>query len=160
MTTNRKQKWEGKQLQRLITNISHDKTWTWLRKGNFKRETESLLMAAQNSTIRTNHIKERIDKTQQNSKCTLCGDIDESINHIISEFSKLARKEYRTTQDGCARWSTGINARNRNLTIRTNGISTTQNLSQKISHTNSSRIFLARNGFPNLDQMIETYNNQ
>ena len=27
-------------------NISHDKTWTWLRKGNFKRETESILVAA------------------------------------------------------------------------------------------------------------------
>ena len=53
MIITRKQKWEGKQLygwfKRLINNISHDKTWTWLRKGNFKRETESLLMAAQNS---------------------------------------------------------------------------------------------------------------
>ena len=50
MTITRKQKWEGKQLygvlKRLINNISHDKTWTWLRKGNFKWETESLLMAA------------------------------------------------------------------------------------------------------------------
>ena len=35
------------------------------------RETESLLIAAQNSAIRTNHIKARIDKTQQNSKCRL-----------------------------------------------------------------------------------------
>ena len=36
MTTTRKQKWEGKQLygrfKRLINNISHQKTWTWLRK--------------------------------------------------------------------------------------------------------------------------------
>ena len=99
MTKTRKQKWEGKQLhgrfKRLINNISHDKTWTWPRKGNFKRETESLLMAAQNSAIRTNHIKSRIDKTQQNSKCRLCGDRDETINHIISECSKLARKEYK-----------------------------------------------------------------
>ena len=49
VTTTRKQKWEGKQLydcfKRLI-NISHQKTWTWLRKGNFMRETESLLIAA------------------------------------------------------------------------------------------------------------------
>ena len=78
MTTTRKQKWEGKQLhrrfKRLINNNSRDKTWTWLRKGNFKRERESLLIAAQNSAIRTNHIKARIDKTQQNSKCRLCGD--------------------------------------------------------------------------------------
>ena len=43
MTTTRKQKWEKKQLydrfKRLINNISHQKTWTWLRKGNLKRET-------------------------------------------------------------------------------------------------------------------------
>ena len=68
MTITRKQKWEGKQLygrfKQLINNISHEKTWTWLRKGNFKRETESLLIAAQENAVRTNHIKARIDKTQ------------------------------------------------------------------------------------------------
>ena len=77
MTITRKQKWEEKQVygrfKRLINNISHEKSWTWLRKGNFKRETESLLIATQNNAIRTNQIKTRIDKTQQNSKCRLCG---------------------------------------------------------------------------------------
>ena len=71
MTKTKKQKWEEKQLhgrfKRLINHISHDKAWTWLRKRNFKRETESLQMAAQNSAIRTNHIKARMDKMQQ--KC-------------------------------------------------------------------------------------------
>ena len=66
---------------------------------NFKRETESLLIAAQNNAIRTNHIKARIDKTQQNSICRLCGDRDETINYIISECSKLAQKEYKTRHD-------------------------------------------------------------
>ena len=66
------------------------------KKGNFKRETESLLIAAQDNAVRTNHIKTRIDKTQQNSKRRLCGDRDETINHIISESSKLAQKEYKT----------------------------------------------------------------
>ena len=64
--------------------------------GNFKRETESLLIAAQNNAIRTNHIKARIDKTQQNSKCRLWGDRDETINHIRFECSKSARKDYKT----------------------------------------------------------------
>ena len=103
MTITRKQKREGKQLysrfKRLINNISHDKTWTWLRKGNFKRETESLLIAATDNAMRTNHIKARIDKTQQNSKCRLCGDRDETINHIISECSKLAQWGYKTRHD-------------------------------------------------------------
>ena len=46
----------------------------WLRNGNLKRETESLLIAAQNNTRRTNDIKARINKTKQNSRCKLCGD--------------------------------------------------------------------------------------
>ena len=103
MIITRKQKWEGKQLygcfKWLINNISHDKTWTWLRKGNFKRETESLLMAAQNSAIRTNHIKVKIDKTHQNSKCNLCSDRVETINHIISKCSKLAQMGYKARHD-------------------------------------------------------------
>ena len=45
MTTTRKPKWEGKQFygrfKRLINNISHDKTRTCLRNGNFNRETFS-----------------------------------------------------------------------------------------------------------------------
>ena len=57
--------------------------------------TESLLIAAQDNAIRTNHIKARIDKMQQNSKCSLCSDRDETINHIMSECSKLAQKEYK-----------------------------------------------------------------
>ena len=95
-TITRIQKWEGKQIygrfKRLINNISHDKILTWLRKGNFKRETESFLIAAQDSA---NHIKARIDKTQQNRKCRLRGDRGETINHIISECSKLAQREYK-----------------------------------------------------------------
>ena len=60
------------------------------------REIEILLIAAQTNAIRTNHTKARIDKTQQNNRCKLCGDIDETINHMISERSKLAQKEYKT----------------------------------------------------------------
>ena len=44
-------------------------------------------------------MKARIDKRQQNSKCRLCRDRDETINRIISEYSKLAQKEYKTIHD-------------------------------------------------------------
>ena len=40
--------------------------------------------------------KKSNDNTQQNSKCRLRGNRDETINHIISECSKLALKEYKT----------------------------------------------------------------
>ena len=100
-TITRKQKWKGKKLygsfKRLTSDTSYRKTWTWLKK--WKRKTESLLIAAQNNAIRTNHIKARIDKTQQNSRCTLCGERYETVNHIISECSKLAQKEYKARYD-------------------------------------------------------------
>ena len=103
MAITRKQKLEIKQFyrcfKRLINDISHDKTWTWLRKGNRKRETEYLQIATQNNAIRINHINTRIDKTQQNDKCRFGGDRDETINHIISEYSKLSQKEYKIRHD-------------------------------------------------------------
>ena len=68
-----------------------------MTKGNLKRETESLLIATQNSAI--NNVKAKIDNTQQNSKCGLCGDKEETINHIIRDCSKLSQKEYKTRQD-------------------------------------------------------------
>ena len=52
-----------------------------------------------NFCIRNNHVIARIDKMQQNSRRWLCGDRDETINHIISEFSKLAQKEYKPEHD-------------------------------------------------------------
>ena len=58
-----------------------------------------VVIAAQDNAIRTNHIKARIDKTQQNSKCRLCGDTDETINHIISESSELTQKVYKARHD-------------------------------------------------------------
>ena len=66
-----------------------------LRKGNRKRENESLLIAAQNNAIRTDHIKTRIDKTQQNRRCKLCDDRDEAINHIITNAANKYRKSIR-----------------------------------------------------------------
>ena len=60
----RKQKWEEKQLygyfKQQTSEILHENILTWLRKENLKRET-------QNNSIRTNCVKARIDKTQQNS---------------------------------------------------------------------------------------------
>ena len=40
-TINTKQKWEEKQIYELINNISQEKIWMWLRKGNLERKTIS-----------------------------------------------------------------------------------------------------------------------
>ena len=70
----------------LISNITHENPV----KGNFKIETETLLMSGENNAISTNRIKPRIDKTQQNNRCRLCVERNETTNHIISECRKLA----------------------------------------------------------------------
>ena len=71
-----------RRFKRLINNISPEKTWTWLRKVNLRKETESLLITAQNNAIKTNHIKAIINKTQQSSRCRLCGDGDKTSHYI------------------------------------------------------------------------------
>ena len=94
---------EEKQLyghfKRVINDIIAQENLDVAKKRHFKRETDSLLIAAQNNVRRTNQIKARIDKTQQNIQCWLCGDGEETTNHIISECSKLAQKENKTRHD-------------------------------------------------------------
>ena len=65
-----------------INEISHEKMWTWMRKKRLERETNSFLIIVQNNAKSTNNMKAKIDKTQQNSRCSLCGDINPTINHI------------------------------------------------------------------------------
>ena len=160
----RKQKWEVKQLCRRFklqtSDVAHEKTWTWLRKWNFKRETEYVLIAAKNNAIRTNHIKARIGKTHQNTRCRLCSEREEMINHIISEFSKLAQKGYKIRHD----WM---------------GTMIHLELCHKLKFYNTEKMvnaqtqicprewnaqtfgrFWDKNGSPNPYQMTRSYNNQ
>ena len=58
-----------------------------------------IIIIIQDNAVRINHIKARIDKTQQNSKCRLRGDRDETINYILSECSKLEQSEYKARHD-------------------------------------------------------------
>ena len=52
-------------------------------------------MASQEQAIRNNNITIKIDKTQENNKCRICGKTEESVNHVLSKCSKLAQKEYK-----------------------------------------------------------------
>ena len=97
------QAWKEKTLHgqflRQTENEAGNDRWNWLRNTGIKRGTESMIMAAQEQAIRTNVIKAKIDKTQEKSKCRMCGQVDETVNHIISECSKLAQKEYKRRHD-------------------------------------------------------------
>ena len=62
-TVTRKSKCEEKQLcgyfKQQICEISNEKTRKWIRRGNLKRELESLLIIAQNNAIDINYVKEK-----------------------------------------------------------------------------------------------------
>ena len=64
-----------------------------------KRETESLIVATQNQSIRTNLVKAKTDKSQGYSLCRMCRKVDESIDHIVSGCRKLAQKETKRRHD-------------------------------------------------------------
>ena len=67
-------------------------------------ETERLVVAAQNQSIRTNLVKAKIDKSQKDTLRTLCKNANESINHAGSDYSKLAQKEYKRSHDKTIHW--------------------------------------------------------
>ena len=73
-----------------VKKLQGKKKWLWLRDESIKRETESLIMATQEQAIRTNTIEAKTDKTQAESKCRLCGKVDETVRHIVRECPMLA----------------------------------------------------------------------
>ena len=51
--------------------VRSDQSWAWLQNGGLKWETESLIVLAQNHSIRTNLVKAKIDKSKGGSLCTV-----------------------------------------------------------------------------------------
>ena len=54
---------------RQTKEVKREQSWVWLQNGDLKRETESLIVAAQNKSIRTNLVKTKIDKSQKDTLC-------------------------------------------------------------------------------------------
>ena len=57
------------QYLRQTKEVRSDQCWAWIQNGDLKRETGSLIVAAQNQSIRTNLVKAKIDKCQGDSLC-------------------------------------------------------------------------------------------
>ena len=95
--------WEEKVLHgqylRQTKEVRSDQCWAWLHNRDLKRETESLIVAAQNQSKRANIVKTKIGKSQGDSLCRVCRKVDESIDHIVSGCSKLAQTECKRRHD-------------------------------------------------------------
>ena len=96
--------WEDKVLHGLYLRhtkiVRNDQFWAWLQKEDLIREAESLILAAQNQTIRTSLVKARIDKSQGDYLCRVCRKVDETIDHIVVAVN-LHR---RSTREGMITW--------------------------------------------------------
>ena len=74
--------------------ISEEDTFFWLSKGDLKAETESEIVAAQDQVLQTKYYVTKILNTESDSKCRLCQQFDEAIDHIISACPILAKEQY------------------------------------------------------------------
>ena len=99
----REKKMYGQFIREMPETTDETETWSWLRKSDFKVETEAMLCAAQEQAIRTNYVKHKIDGTATSPMCRMCGKRNETVSHIVSECSKLAQKEYKRRHDNVAR---------------------------------------------------------
>jgi hypothetical protein len=95
-----KKKWKTKAMHgQYIRNIerqlfSEEDTFLWLSKGDLKAETESEIVAAQDQAIQTKYYATKVLNTETDSKCRLCQQFDETIDHTISACPIMAIDQY------------------------------------------------------------------
>ena len=93
----------GQYPRQMLTVADTGSSWDWLTQQDLKKETEGLLIAAQDQALRTNYIKHKIDKTPGSSPlCRLCRAHYETIDHILNGCPKLAQTEYKCRHDKVA----------------------------------------------------------
>ena len=81
------------------TLVDIEQSYRWLKSGDIKGETESTIVAAQDQAISTNYFKKKILKEETESKCQLCKQHEETIDHLTSGSPILAKNEYLMRHD-------------------------------------------------------------
>jgi len=79
--------------------VDIEQSYRWLKSGDIKGETESTIVAAQDHAISTNYFKNKILKGKTESKCRLCKQHEENIDHLISGCPLMAKNEYLMRHD-------------------------------------------------------------
>ena len=80
---------------RQTKDLSSNDTQQWLQRGELKKETEGMIMAAQDQALRTRYIQRAIDGTNISPKCRKCNQKDKTINHIANESPALVQNQYK-----------------------------------------------------------------
>ena len=107
MKSMKEEKWKNKALHGQYPKIlekPHGDTVTtnkWLS-SNLKGETEGLLVAAQDQAINTKNYQKVIGGQQVESKCRMCSQHNEIVDHIVSGCEVLAKTEYISRHNNAA----------------------------------------------------------
>ena len=107
MRQDRLERWKNKPLHgQYVRNIqdivNKEDTAGWLRNGRLKKETEGLIVAAQDQALSTNAIKVNVYKQKGSPMCRLCGLKEETVDHLVSSCSKIAQTDYKGRHDRVA----------------------------------------------------------
>ena len=78
---------------------SEEDTFLWLSKGDLKVETEGEIVATQDQVLETKCYATKILNTETDSKCRLCQQFDETMDHITSACRILAKEQYIKRHD-------------------------------------------------------------
>jgi hypothetical protein len=98
-------KWEEKKMHGQFPRsldeklVDKEQSYRWLKFGDIKRKPESTIVAAQDQAISTNYFKRKILKEEIGSRCRLCKEYEETINHLTSGCPILAKNEYLIRHD-------------------------------------------------------------
>jgi len=79
--------------------VDIEQSYRWLKSDDIKGETESTIVAAQDQAISTSYFKNKILKEETESKCRLCKQHEETIDHLASGCPILAKNEYLMRHD-------------------------------------------------------------
>ena len=107
MKSVKKEKWKKKALHgqypKLLEKPHFDIVTTnkWLS-GNLKGETEGLLVADQDQALNTRDYQKVICGQKVESKCRMCSQYEETVDHILSGCEVLAKTEYISRHDKAA----------------------------------------------------------
>ena len=107
MKSVKKEKWKNKALHgqypKLLEKPHVDIVTTnkWLS-SNLKGETEGLLVVAQDQALNTRNYQKVICGQKMESKCRICSQYEETVDHIVSGCEVLAKTEYISRHDKAA----------------------------------------------------------
>ena len=107
MKSVKKEKWKNKALHgqypKFLEKPHVDIVTTnkWLS-SNLKGETEGLLVAAQDQALNTRNCQKVICGQKVESKCRMCSQHEETVDHIVSGCEVLAKTEYISGNDKAA----------------------------------------------------------